>query len=203
LSLGRVATRKGDYDIAFQFEQESLQILRDLSDRSCCMECLFHLGWNGYLAGNSSRAIENLEECLSICREINDPTIFRPVFALGRIAVSQGELHKGKGYLLEALEAHKKSPDSPYFLAYCLEAVCAFPGLAPEPAARLLGFTETIREQKGFVLGLSERALVDPILERLEAQLGKEAMESARAAGMALTTMQAIEAAIAALQIIE
>jgi predicted ATPase len=203
LALGRVATRQGDFDIAFQYEEASLKILRDLSDSSCSMECLFHLGWNCYLAGKFSMAIEYLEECLSLCNEVNDAYKKVPAFVLGRIAASQENLKKAKGFLLSALEAHKKLPDSPYYLAYCLEAVCAIPGLPPHTTARLLGSAEGIREQKGFVLGISERPLVDPILERLQAQLGKEALASELLAGRTLTIVQAIDTALEALQNLE
>jgi tetratricopeptide (TPR) repeat protein len=167
------------------------------------MECLFHLGWNAYLAGNITRAIEHFEESLSICHEINEAYIKVPAFALGWIAASLGDLQKAKGFFLEALGAYKKSPDSPYFLAYCLEAVCAIPGITPEKAAQLLGKAEAIREQKGYVLGISEQHLVEPVLDRVQSQLGKARFDSARAAGATLTLPQVIDEAIDALEVIE
>jgi len=202
--LGRVATRHSNYADAVRYEDESLQIFRDLSDRFCSMEALFHLGWNAYLASEKGRAIEHFQECLSICREIDiADVILMPTFALGRIALSHGDIYKAKSYFLEALEAHKKSQDSPYFLAYCLEAVCAIPTFPPAKAARLLGRAEAIREKRGYVLAVPERHLVDPIIEKLRSQLGDEAFDSARAAGMALTDLQVIEDAIEVLQLIE
>jgi predicted ATPase/class 3 adenylate cyclase len=204
LTLGRLATRQTDYDDAIRYQDESLRILRDLSDRLCSMECIFHLGWNAYLAGKTSRAIEYFEECLSICRELDfTEGISMPTFALGRIAISYGDIHKAKGFLLDALDAHKKSPDSAYFLVYCLEAVCAIPDIPPDKTARIMGSAEAIREQKGYVIPIAERHLIDPVLERLQSQLGKKAFDSERAAGMTLTIQQAIDDAIEALQIID
>jgi predicted ATPase/class 3 adenylate cyclase len=201
LSLGRVATRQADYVAATNYEETSLQILRDLSDRSCSMGALFHLGWNAYLASETSMAIEYLEESLSICREIDFfDEISMPATAIGLIAISQGNIQKAKGLLLEALEAFKKSLDSPFYLAYCLEAVCATPGIPPATAARLLGRVEAFREQTGFILATSERPLVDPIGKRLLLELGNEAFDSARHAGSLLTIPQTIDTAIAALQ---
>jgi predicted ATPase/class 3 adenylate cyclase len=203
LLLGRVATRQAIHDVAIRYEDESLQILRDLSDRTCSMQCLFHLGWNAYLAGNSDRAMEHLEECLSICREIIvSDAISLPTFALGRIAVSQGDMLKAKSYFLEALEAFKKSLESPGFLVYCLEAVCTIPTLPPDQAARIFGQAKAIREKKGYAVPISEQQLIDPIVKKLRSQLGKEAFDSAQAAGMAITSEQAIDEAIEALQII-
>jgi hypothetical protein len=168
------------------------------------LNCLFHLGWNSYLADEMSRAIGYFEACLFICREINiSAVILLPLFALGRIAVSGGDIHAAKSFFLEALEASKKSLDSPYFLAYCLEAVCAIPTFPPDKSARLLGRAEAIREKKGYVLPISERHLVDPIIEKLRSLLGNDGYDSERAAGMALTSGQAIDEAIEVLQIIE
>jgi hypothetical protein len=125
-----------------------------------------------------------------------------PAFALGRIAVMEGDVPKATGFFLEALHAHKKSPDSPYFLAYCLEAVCAIPGISPGQAARLLGTADAIREKRGFIIPGAEQYLIDAIIETLQSQLGKEVFDSARAAGKAASAQQAIDDAIGALQVI-
>jgi tetratricopeptide (TPR) repeat protein len=205
LALGMVATWQTNYEIANRHEQASLQILRDLSDRLCSGECLFHLGWNAFLAGGLDRAIEHLEESLAIGREIDRPDyLILPTFALGRIAVSQGDIHKAKAYYLEALEALKKSPDSlSYHLAYCLEVVCAIPGLPAEKVAMFLGKAEIIRAQLSGFLPVSERTLMDPIIGRLGAQLGKETFDSARTAGATLTPPQVIDEVIAVLGVID
>lgn len=67
----------------------------------------------------------------------------------------------------------KKSPEWTYWLVHCLEGVCALPGIPPDIAARLLGKAEAIREKEAFIIPLSERPLIDPMLERLQSQLGK------------------------------
>jgi predicted ATPase/class 3 adenylate cyclase len=199
--LGRVASRQGDYGLAVRYEEESLQIFRDLSDRTCSMQALFHIGWNAYLAGEPDQATETLLECLSICRQINiSDVVSLPTLGLGRIAISCGDTHQAKSYFLEAFEAFKKSMDSPYYLAYCLEAVCAITNIPPEKAARLLGNAEAIREKKAFVIPIAERHLVDPIVERLRSDLGTEDFDSVRASGAALTSKQAIDEAIEVLQ---
>jgi hypothetical protein len=66
-----------------------------------------------------------------------------------------------------------------------------------------MGRAEAIREKNGYVLPIAERHLVDPILQKLQSQLGKEAFDSARAAGAMLTGEQAINDAIEIIQIIE
>jgi hypothetical protein len=123
-----------------------------------------------------------------------------PAFALGRLAATDGDVQRAKVYYLEALYAHKKSPDSPYFLAYCLEAVCAIPGISPGRAARLLGTADGLRETRGFITPGAEQPLIDAIIESLQSQLGKEVFESARTAGKMVSVQQAIDAAIDALQ---
>jgi predicted ATPase/class 3 adenylate cyclase len=204
LMLGRTATRQATYDAAIQYEDESLQIFRDLSDQTCYANCLFHIGWNAFLAGDIRPAVQRFHECLSISREIDNIELMSmPMFALGRIAIVHGDIHKAKGFLIEALDLHKKVLDSLYYLAYCLEATCAIPSLPPDKTARLLGKAEALREQKGYILPIAERHLVDPIIERLQSLLGKEAFDSARIEGKALTIEQVINDAIEVLQIIE
>jgi len=160
-------------------------------------------GWNAYLGGDADRAIELIEECLFIFREIESPYIYLPLVFLGRVVRSQGNLQKAKILLFEALEAFKKSPDWNYLAVYCLEAVCAIPILPPDQAARILGKAEAIREKEAFVIPISERHLVEPIFERLRSQLGKESFDSARAAGAVLPLEQAVDEAIEVLQGIE
>ena len=125
-----------------------------------------------------------------------------PLIFLGRVVTSLGNTQKAKILLFEALELLKKLEWN-YLLAYCLEAVCAISAIPSNQAARLLGKAEAIRAKEAIVIPISERHLVDPIIERLQSQLGKEAFDSARAAGGALTFQQAIDDAIEVLQIIE
>jgi tetratricopeptide (TPR) repeat protein len=202
LLLGRLATQQATYEAAIPYEEESLQILRDLSDRTCSAQALLWLGWNAYLGGNAGRAIEYIEECLSIFREVESPYVYVPLVFLGRVATSQGNIQKAKIFLLEALETLKKS-DWNYLLAYCLEAVCAIPGLSPDPAAILFGKAQAIREKEAFVIPISERHLVESTVEKLQSALGKDAFDSARAAGAILTFEQAVDAADEALHTIE
>jgi tetratricopeptide (TPR) repeat protein len=164
---------------------------------------LLWLGWNFFLSGKMSMAIEHLEECLRIFREIEDPYIFMPLIFLGDVFVSQGNIQKAKEYFLEALGLMKKISEVTYWLARCLEGTCALPRVRPDKATRLLSKAEAIREKEAFVLSLSERPLIDPIVQRLQSQLGKEVFDSARAAGTMLTDEQAIEEAIDVLNAIE
>jgi predicted ATPase/class 3 adenylate cyclase len=201
LILGRIATWQNEFKTASRYHEECLQILHDISDRGCAFECLFHLGWNAYLAGEMEQAKKNFHEGLLICNEIGFSDLsMMPEFALGRIAVEKEEFEAARSFFLSALEAHKKSPDSPYFLAYCLEAVCEFPGFPHEKSVQLLGWVAAIREKKGYVLGMSERHLVDPLIEKMRSQLGLEAYNSAFASGMVMTFQEAIEEAIQDLQ---
>ena len=204
LMLGRTATRQGSFEVADRYEEEGLQTLRDLSDHSCSLECTFHLGWNSYLAGELDRAVEHFSASLSLSRDYDlSDLVSLPTLGLGRSAVDRGELSAAKSYFMEAMETHKRSPGSTYFLAYTLEALCAVPNLAPATAARFMGRAEAIREKQGYMLGPSERKLVDPVVENLISQLGKDEFDSERAAGVALTSGQAVDNAIEALQILE
>jgi tetratricopeptide (TPR) repeat protein len=204
LLLGKLATGQAYFDDAIRYEEESLQIFRDLNDHNCSMLSYFSLGWNVYLAGESSQAIEHMQESLSIAREIDvKNAIVMPLLALGSISVSRSEILQAKGFLLGALEALKVSPDWTYWLAYSLEAVCAIPSIPPNKAARLLGKAAAIREKEVFVIPISEQHLVEPIIEKIQSQLGKEAFHSEQATGMELTFQQAVEAAIEVLQSLE
>jgi tetratricopeptide (TPR) repeat protein len=202
-SLGETATQQTLYDDATRFEADSLQILRDMSDLHCAALSLLSLGWNAYLSGKTSHAIEHLEECLLIFRETADPYEFAPLVFLGRVFTSQGNIQKAKGYFLNALELMKEVAGWTDMLPYCLEGICALPGMPLDKIARLLGKTEAFREITSFVIPISEQPLVDPIVQRLQSQLGKEILDSARAAGEILTNEQAINEAIVVLNVID
>ena len=203
LMLGRTTAQQTHYRDAIRYEEQALQILRDLSDQYCSAWSLLFLGWSAYLAGNSGQAIEHLEESLLIYRETDikvEPSL--PMLTLGRIAASHGNIKKAKGLFLEALELLKLQ-EWTYWLAQCLEGVCALPIIPLDNAATLLGKAEAIRQKEAFVIPTSERLLVDPIVEKLQSQLGKEACDSARAVGMTLSSQQASDEAIQTLQLIE
>jgi len=100
------------------------------------------------------------------------------------------------------MDPPKRLSGSPYYLAYTLEAICAVPGISPATATRFMGRANAIREKKGYMLGPSERKLVDPLVEQLRARLGEDGYEAERAAGAALTNAQAVDEAIAAVQMI-
>lgn len=201
LSLGRAATQQTHYEEAARYEEQALQTLRDLSDPHCCALSLLSLGWNAYLAGNSDSAISHLEESLLLFREKSDVQVrpSYPLTLLGRIAVSRADVSRARDFFREALEL-LKSPEITYWLAQCLEGVCALPLIQSEKAARLMGKAEAIREQEAYVVPLSERPLIDPILERLQSQLGNAVFDSARASGASLTYRQAIDEALELLQ---
>ena len=99
LTLGMTASQQTHYDAAFRYEEESLQILHDLSDRYCSALSLLWLGWNAHPSGKTSRAIEHLEECLFTFREIEAPYEFAPMVFLGRLLTFQGNIQKAKDYL--------------------------------------------------------------------------------------------------------
>ena len=201
LWLGKAATQKTHYDDAARYGEQALQILSELSDFYCWAWSLLCLGWNAYLAGNSDLAISHLEESLSFYREKVDiqSAPCWPMVLLGRIAISQLNVSRAKDLFREALHLLKLREIN-FWLAQCLEGMCALPQIQDEEAARFLGKAETIREQEGYVIPLSERPLIDTILERLQLQLGKDVFDSTRAAGASLTYQQAIDEAMKVLQ---
>jgi tetratricopeptide (TPR) repeat protein len=203
LWLGRAETQQTHYDNAVHYEEQALQILRELSDFYCCAWSLLCLGWNAYLAGNPDRAVSYLEQSLSLYREKVDiqSAPAWPMVLLGRIAISRADVSKAKEMFREALELLRLR-EVAYWLTQCLEGVCALPQMQYEKAARLLGKAESIREQEAYAVPLSERPLVDPLLRRLQSQLGKEVFDSARTVGASLTYLQAIDEAMKVLQTI-
>lgn len=204
LWLGRAATQQTHYDEAARYEEQALQILRELSDFYCCAWSLLCVGWNAYLAGKSDSAVSHLEESLSLYREKVDiqSASCWPMTLLGRIAISQADVSNANDLFREALKLLKLREIS-YWLVQCLEGVCALPQIQNEKAARLIGKAQAIREQEVYVIPLSERPLIDPILERLQSQLGKDVFDSTRAVGALLTYQQAIDEAMEVLQSIE
>jgi predicted ATPase len=202
LTLGRAASRQGRFEEAVGYEERSLRIFSDLSDTECHLRALFALAWCDFLTGDLDAAEEKTQECLSISRGLGTDYLFmtsRYLLALGQIATSRGDDREARGFLLEAFDSLDPKMD-PVMLAEFLEGVCALPSLTPEGSARLLGKAGAIREAQGFVIPPSEQHLVNPVVERLQAQLSSEAYESARAAGAALTNEEAVQDAIEALQ---
>jgi predicted ATPase/class 3 adenylate cyclase len=199
LILGRAASHQAYYDKAKQYEEESLQIFRDLSDQGCLTLPILDMGWNAYLAGKPEVALEHLERALSRSREyhLTGITIASSI-KVGYIVASIGDLRKAKDSFQEAFEM-LHSQESTYQLAHGLEMVSSLPGLSFETAARMLGKANAIREQDGFVLPLSEQQLVRPLIEELRSRLGKDAFASTYGAGARLTYQQVIDEAIEAL----
>jgi predicted ATPase/class 3 adenylate cyclase len=202
LVLGKAATQQGHFDEAVGYEEQSLRIFIDLSDPECRLRALFALAWRDFLTGELDVAHAKVQECLSTSRGLGlyVDALFMPryLLALGQIAARRGDYEEARGLILQALEAWDSRTD-PVGLAIYLEAVCALPALPSERSARLMGKAQAIREKEGFVVPASERFLVDPVVERLQAQLTREAYASARAAGAALSHKAAIRDAIEAL----
>jgi predicted ATPase/class 3 adenylate cyclase len=202
LTLGQLSTQQTRYEEAVRYGEQSLEIFRDLSDRECSTQALLSLGWNAYLSGNASRAMELIEVCLSILRELDVGYINltpEPLSIRGRLLASQNKLQEARNSYLESLGALRMQEDR-HGLVLCLEAVAALPGIAPESAARFLGKAKAVREEEGFTIPTSERHLVAPLEKHLQANLGIAFFESATIDGSKLSYESAIEEASEALR---
>jgi non-specific serine/threonine protein kinase len=191
--LAFVAWLRGDHAEALERSERSLAASRRLGDREQVVWSLLNLGAAALGGHDAERARERCEEALVLSREVGyQEGIAWSLNLLGVTARREGRPAEARGRLVESLDLHRELGDR-WRAASVLEALA---GVACDEgdarrAARLLGAAEAVRERIGTPVPPAERADLEQTLAAVEAALGAEEGERARAEGRALDLEQA------------
>ncbi len=196
-NLGNLALERGDYGQARALHEEALAIRRARGSPRDVALSLCNLGRLAALRGEYGTAHILLEESLRLAAQVGG-NLSRawPLHALGELALLEGDAAAAAGAFAESLALARE--------VGLKEAVGALEGIAlaaalgeAEPAVRLLGAAEAVRETIRAPQLPTERVHSAPAVARLRAALGVPAFDAAWAAGRRMGVDEAIETGLA------
>jgi predicted ATPase len=199
ISLGYSACEQGEYPAARVLLEESLAISRELGDWNNVGESLYHLGTVAYSQGDYPAAKARLEEGLAVKRELgNPPGIAAALAELGLVAHDMGDYPNAQTLFKEALSIQRHLGDR-RSLSESLEAFAAvaFALAGPEPAARIWGCVERLRDEIGAPMAASARLWYERQVTAARAAMGEDvAFDLAWKEGRAMNLDQAVQYAL-------
>jgi predicted ATPase/DNA-binding SARP family transcriptional activator len=199
LSLGTVASEHGDQERAMELSERAAELYRESGDRRGYALAISNLGGIALERGDHERAATLSEEAYGLFDALEDSEgMALALVNQGFAALSEHEHERALERLREALRrlAELEFKD---VIGYCFEglaAVLAFTG-QPDPAARLLGAAEALRESVGVDLAPAERETHEATAAAIRASLGEERFGTAWREGRELTLDDAIAYALA------
>ena len=199
ISLGHSAVEQGNYPDARVLLEEGLAISRELDDWLEIGETLYHLGTVAYFQGDHLAANARLEESLAVRRERGfRHGIAAVLTALGLVAHDKGDYPNAQTLFKEALAIQRELGDR-RSLSESLEAFAAvaFALIGPEPAARIWGRVERLREEIGAPITPAQRPWYDRQVAAARAALGDDvAFDLAWQEGPAMNLERAVQCAL-------
>jgi tetratricopeptide (TPR) repeat protein len=191
--------RRGEYDEARHYYEESVALFRELDDRVLLASTITNLGDLSLRTGDFAEAAERTREALALQRELGSPFyIVVSLSNLGFISLCAGNDETARVALEECLLlAHDVgSTDN---LGYAFEGLAAVAARRGDwdVTARLLGRAEAIREEIATVLETAEQLVHDETVALLAAAPAEEAIADGLAAGRAMADEDAIRLALA------
>jgi predicted ATPase/class 3 adenylate cyclase len=123
-AAGGVAYWQGDFEVAREFYQESLEIHRALGDRSGEANALYNIGFTYGAAGiDPVKATSLTNDAISIFRELGDRSgEAKCLWALSWSAWTQKDFDRARPYLAEAEKAFRELGD-PFSLGWVLHTL--------------------------------------------------------------------------------
>jgi predicted ATPase/DNA-binding SARP family transcriptional activator len=198
LSLGTVAAEQGDRERATALSERAADLYRESGDRRGHALAVSNLGGIALEGGEYAKAASLSEQAYALFETLEDSEGM--AFALvnqGFAALSEHEHERAIALLRQALRrlAELGFRD---VIGYCFEglaAVLAFTGQA-EPAARLLGAAEALRDSLGVDLAPAERETHEVTAAAVREALGEEQFSAAWRLGRELALDRAIAFAL-------
>jgi len=198
-SLGHSACEQGAYRDARVLLEESLAISRELGDWLNIGDALYHLGTVAYFQGDYPAADARLQESLAVRRERGfRQGVSGALAALGLVAHDKGDYPNAQTLFREALTIQRELGDRRN-LSESLEAFAAvaFALTGPEPAARIWGCVERLRDEIGAPIAPSARPWYDRQVTAARAAMGDDvAFDLAWQEGRAMNLEQAVQYAL-------
>jgi tetratricopeptide (TPR) repeat protein len=197
-NLGLMAARQGNYDQAMAYHTESLAIRRGLGDKQGVAVSLGNLGEIARGTGASSRAMALYLEALALFQELGDQQgVAVALTNLGAVACRLGDHRRAMDWYRDAITLRRDLGDK-QGVATCLEGVAALlcgQGKL-EPAVRLLGAAESLRDAIGAPLPPADRLDYERVIDAARSRLDAPAFTAAWAAGRGLSLPDAITRAL-------
>ena len=193
-----VALDQGDAARARPPAQESLALRRELDDRWEICVSLNNLGYLAAVEHDYAQAAQYFEECLGLSRALGDTRgVALSLNNLGDVVYMQGDVTRAHVLLAEALTLSRE-------VGWIEGTVESVEGIAravaakgqSRKAARLLAAAASLRRTTQDPLRPAEQADYDKAVAAVREALGAEAFEAAWTEGAALSSEQAIAAAL-------
>ena len=198
IGLGMNAQALGDHERAATAYTEGADLARAGGYTWFLAVAIGNLADLAQEQGDYAQAGTRHEECLQLFRELGDERkIVEGLVALGIVASRQGQRDKAGALLREGLEYAQALVDKELAI-WCLEelAALAVSGGEAERAARLLGATETLREETGHAATPGERRLDEQTRSALATELGEQHVAAALLIGREMTFEQTVAFAL-------
>ena len=193
--LGVIAMYRGDYPEALSLQQQSLDLSREMGDRSAVARSLQHLGRVAAERADYAAARSQLEESLTLRRQLGDRHELAASLAeLGLLERYQQRFDAARERF-EACLAIWRDLGNRQGVASLLGGLAGleFSLGRPEPAARLWGAAEALRETIDVPLQPFERGRYDRDVAAARAQAGADRFASAWREGRAVSVEQAMD----------
>ena len=185
LNLGSVAKNEGDYARATALYQECLILSREIGHRLHIGVALENLAIVTHYQGDDERASELAEEAKTLLLALGaKQQIAVCLWALGNVAFARGDGKRATTLYRESLTLQRTLGDR-RGIAECLEALASVMAAAKqaEPAARLLGAAEALREAIKSPVPREDRPAYDRSMAAIQDFLPQEAFSLAWAQG--------------------
>jgi non-specific serine/threonine protein kinase len=192
--LGMTAFRVGEYREAARCLEESRALWRQVGDHSGGAAALNNLALVTMLEGDYARAKPLFEECLAWGQSEGNLQITATSHAnLGCVELNLGNRRAAVEHLLESLSRFTDLGVRDA-IAECLEglAAVAVSGGEAEPAARLLGAAESLRQAAGIPVDSKDSTFQMDARSSARASLGDAAYARGLTAGRAWTLDEAV-----------
>ncbi len=197
--LGMTAVQRGAHAEAACYLEESLSIARTQDSRFDLAQALYNMGLAKSEAGLYTEAGTLIEEARGMFDELGHTFwSMNAVGALGYICLLRADHGRARALLTEYLASARRLRDTANSAAG-LEGLAVLAGVEgrEQYAAHLFAAAQRLREEIGSrLMSLRNRTMIERAVSAARAQLGEDAWHTAWVAGRAMTTDQAIAAAL-------
>ena len=198
--LAYVSWEQQDFETARPLFEESVRLLRQIGNQAGIGNALMSLANVARVQGDYKEAVLLLEESIALFGEAGRPgSSAWALLGLGNVMRLLGDFGRASALYREGLQKLQEVGDTGSLTVFMLErmaalAVAACPGglTGPRRAARLLGFSHSLRMEAAHPLPFVDHAdYYDRLVEDVQSALGAEAFAAFWAKGEAMTLEQA------------
>ena len=185
-------------ELAQKFLEESLEANQRTNDKRGLEFVLTGKSHMALMCGEYGQARAFIQEWAIIAEELGNRMGYLWARArLGDIALREGNVAEAHHILVEAVENFQKDRNKSG-LAFALDKMASVHIVIDKPkhAARLMGWSDTTREEIGDPRQLLEQANVDRVISACIAKMGKVAFSDAYDEGREMTMDEAVTLAL-------